>query len=80
MNGTKNRDKRYDQGVRYLEVTIGNNVGMAMFRKMTPMCFTDNEPRMSSDTTQLILDFRETVIIVTPGFPGHTRNSSILLC
>lgn len=38
--------------------------------KMRPMCLSNNESGMSLDTRKLILDFRDTVIIVTPGFQG----------
>lgn len=49
---------------------------------MRPVCLSNNGSGMSLDTRKLILDFRDTVIIVTPGFPGHarhTRNSGALL-
>lgn len=50
--------------------------------KMRQICLSNNGSGMSLDTRKLILDFRDTVIIVTPGFPGHarhTRNSGVLL-
>lgn len=47
---------------------------------MKPICFSDNESIMSSDTSELVPNFREIVLIVTSGFPGYMMNPRVLLC